>query len=107
MIPRHQPRRRTKMVIERAELPITPGREEEFEQAMVRGQELLSSDGGGNKVTLARGVESPSTYVLLIEWDDVDQHVKFTETPAFAEFRELAGPFFADAPSMEHFKPVS
>jgi len=54
---------------------------------------------------LLRGVERPDHYLLLIEWDSVDDHVAFTSTEAFGEFRSLAGPFFAGKPAMEHFAP--
>jgi heme-degrading monooxygenase HmoA len=94
------------MVIERAELPIVPGKETDFEAAMVRGQALLADAPGCRSVSLARGVESPSTYLLLLQWDSVDAHVAFTKTPAFAEFGQLAGPFFAGKPAMAHFAPV-
>lgn len=94
------------MVLERAELVIHEGREEEFERAMVRGRTVLSEAAGCHSVRVARGVERPSRYVLLLEWNSVEDHVAFTKTEAFAEFRALAGPFFSEKPAMEHFRPL-
>ena len=96
------------MVYERVHIQIKPGEEEPFEAAMREsGLGLLGCGEGCHSVVLARGVENPESYLLLLQWDEVDAHMEFTRTPEFAQFRELAGPFFADAPAMEHFRPVN
>ena len=95
------------MVIERVELAIVAGRETEFEAAMVRGQALLAGAAGCHSVSLARGIERPDHYLLMLQWDAVASHVAFTQTPAFAEFGQLVGPFFAGKPAMEHFAPLA
>ena len=95
------------MVTEKAQLFIKAGQEEEFEQAMQRGREVLEACAGSRSVTLSRGVENPSSYLLLIQWDSVDAHVAATQTEAFGEFRALVGPHFDGAPAMEHFAPVA
>ena len=94
------------MVIERAELTIAEGKEAEFVAAMVRGVKLLSTARGGQDVTFGRSVENPSKFILLINWESVESHIDFTKTAEFASFRELAGPFFAGKPAMEHFQPL-
>lgn len=95
------------MVIERVELSVTSGREESFEAAMRHGLELLQGADGCIAASLARGVERPSHYLLQLHWRSIDDHTAFTKTQAFAEFRELAGPYFAERPAMEHFKPIN
>lgn len=95
------------MVIERAEISVRPGSENEFEAAMGHCRSLLTSAKGCVSVKLARGVESPSTYLLLLEWESVQDHVAFTRSPEFSQYREAAGPYFASKPLMEHFEPVS
>jgi len=57
-------------------------------------------------VTLARGVEEPARYLLMLQWRSIEGHAAFTKTDEFAQFRELAAPFFAERPSMLHFAPV-
>ena len=94
------------MVIERVELSVVAGREADFEAAMERGVALLASAAGCASVGLARGVERPSRYLLMLKWRSVDDHTAFTGTDGFVKFRELAGPFFAERPAMEHFQPV-
>ena len=94
------------MVIERVEISVVAGRETDFEAAMQRGVPLLAAATGCLSVTLARGVERPSCYLLMLKWRSIEDHTSFTKTEGFARFRELAGPFYAARPAMEHFQPV-
>jgi len=94
------------MVIERVELSITPGQETAFEAAMRRGLALLGGAEGCLSVSLARGIESPSRYLLQLHWRSIEDHTAFTKTQPFSEFRQLAGPHFAERPAMEHFRPI-
>jgi quinol monooxygenase YgiN len=94
------------MVIERVEFSVIAGREADFEAAMERGGALLAAAPGCMSVTLARGVERPDRYLLMLNWRCIDDHSAFAGTDGFLEFRQLAGPFFAERPAMEHFQPV-
>ncbi|MBS1678387.1 MAG: antibiotic biosynthesis monooxygenase [Actinobacteria bacterium] len=94
------------MVIESAQLPVITGREEEFERAMVRGREILEGARGSGKVVLGRGVESPSTYVLLVEWESVEAHREAMKQEDFAEFREILRSFYDGNAIVAHFTPL-
>ena len=94
------------MVYERAQLYITPGSEAAFEAAMSESIGLLQAAAGCRGTQLARGVEEPSTYLLLVEWDAVDDHVAFTKTDEFARFGQGVGPHFAKPPEVLHFATV-
>jgi quinol monooxygenase YgiN len=94
------------MVIEHVQLSIVEGRESEFETSMQEGRKLLLSGAGCQRVVLARGVERPSQYLLMIHWDAVESHTAYTRTPAFEQFRALLGSCLAGRPAMEHFAPV-
>ena len=51
---------------------------------------------------LQRGVEQPSTYLLLVEWNSVEDHVQgFRESELFVRWRELIGSYFAAPPEVE------
>ncbi len=93
------------MFIERAEIPVAPGKEDAFAAAMASdGTALLAGARGCSSARVGRGVENPGIFILLLEWDSVESHVEFTKTPEFDRFKTLVGPFFAGAPRMEHFK---
>jgi heme-degrading monooxygenase HmoA len=93
------------MIIERAIFAITPGSEKEFEAAVEEAKEVFSQAGGFQSLKLLRGIEQPSTYLLLIEWDTVEDHmVGFRESELFVRWRELIGSYFAAAPEVEHYE---
>lgn len=95
------------MVYERAQLPIKPDGGPDFERAMAdEGLAILRAAEGCRSAVLARGVEEPDTYLLLVEWDEVASHTRFAGTPEFETFRGVLGPHFAGAPSVLHFEIV-
>lgn len=95
-----------KTITECVQLPIKTGEEANFEAAMRRGTEILRAAEGCLAVSLQRGIENPSKYLLQLQWTSVDAHTAFTGTPAFQTFRELVGSFYAERPTMEHFSPL-
>lgn len=91
------------MLLERSELMIKKGLEEDFIVAMnERGVPLLSSLPGVESVSLGRGVEHPEKFMLLIEWATMEDHTAFTKAPTFAELLAILRPF-SQGGSMEHF----
>lgn len=96
------------MILEQALFAVTPGSEEEFEAALARATEVIAQAKGFRSLKLLRGVERPSTYLLLNEWETVEDHmVGFRESELFVRWRELIGPYFAATPDVEHFaEPV-
>ena len=93
------------MILERAVFAIKPGSETEFEAAMEQAKEVIAQAGGFQSFRLRRGIEQPSTYLLLIEWDSVADHMEgFRESDLFVRWRELIGPYFASAPEVEHYE---
>jgi heme-degrading monooxygenase HmoA len=94
------------MVFEVVDIAVQPNQEAAFEAAMGKGRDILLRAIGCRNVFLRRGVESPSRYLLQIEWDSVDAHVAFTKSESIAAFRALIAPFFAERPKMEHFVAV-
>ena len=96
------------MVLERADIRVTPGQEGDFERRLGQARLVISASQGFRSLTLSRGVESPSLYLLLVEWETLEDHtVGFRESPAFGEWRGLLGPSFDGAPEVEHFVPVT
>jgi heme-degrading monooxygenase HmoA len=95
------------MIIERAAISISAGQEAGFEAAFAQAREVVAEADGFRSLRIARGVESPSTYLLLIEWDSVEAHMTgFRESERFERWRELIGPYFAAPPAVEHFEPI-
>ena len=93
------------MILELADIRIHPGQQVAFEEAIQRGVNTVISKAKGFKgFTINKGIENPERYVLQISWETLENHtVDFRESAAFADWRAIAGPFFASAPSVEHF----
>jgi heme-degrading monooxygenase HmoA len=95
------------MVLEVALINVLPGREDEFTAAYGKAREVVAGTPGCRSVRMTHGIESPSRFVLLIEWDSVDAHLdNFRATDRFTTWRGLIGPYFDGAPNVEHFTDV-
>ncbi|GHJ13758.1 MULTISPECIES: antibiotic biosynthesis monooxygenase family protein [unclassified Micromonospora] len=95
------------MVLEVALIDVTPGHEDDFAAAYAQARPILAEVQGCRSVRMTRGVESPTRFVLLVEWDSVEAHdVNFRQTERFGRWRGLIGPYFAGPPLVEHFVDV-
>jgi heme-degrading monooxygenase HmoA len=91
------------VVLEVADINVQPGKESEFEAAYRGAVEVLRSTPGCQSVRMTRGIESPSRFVLLVEWDSVDAHEQnFRNSERFTTWRAAIGPFFDGPPRVEH-----
>ncbi|MEO7031787.1 MAG: antibiotic biosynthesis monooxygenase family protein [Herbaspirillum sp.] len=93
------------MILELADIRIHPGKQQEFDAAIERGlQQVIGGAKGFCGYRIQRGIETPERYVLSIYWNTLENHtVDFRQSPAFQEWRAIVGPFFATAPTVEHF----
>ncbi|GIF49894.1 heme-degrading monooxygenase HmoA [Asanoa ferruginea] len=96
------------MILEVALIDIRPGEEEAFTAAYRTAHTLVRGTPGFRSIRMTRGVESPSRFVLLVEWDTVEAHLEnFRETDRFTQWRGHIGPYFASPPVVEHFTDIS
>ena len=97
------------MILELADIRIAPGKNAEFDAAIVRGIETVASRAVGFRgYQVHKGIEAPERYVLMIFWDTLENHtVDFRQGPLFAQWRAIVGPYFASPPQVEHFESVA
>lgn len=93
------------MILEVADIRIQPGRQAEFDEALLRAlRTVMSRAAGCRGWKINKGIETPERYVLMIFWETLEAHTEgFRGGPLFAEWRAIIGPFFAAPPSIEHF----
>lgn len=93
------------MVLEIADIRIRPGEQAAFAEAIQRALRTVAARAEGMRsYKVSQGIESPERFVLQIQWDTLEAHtVGFRESPLFAEWRAIIGPFFAQPPVVEHF----
>lgn len=95
------------MITEHALLPVLPGQEEEFEAAFAQAREIIASMPGFGGLTLSRSIESPSTYLLLVEWERLEDHTEgFRGSAEYGRWRELLHRFYEPFPVVEHYARV-
>lgn len=95
------------MVLEVAEIKITPGQEDAFKEAYRTARTFVEVSPGLRSMRMTQGVENPGRFVLLIEWDSVEAHEQgFRETDRFPKWREAISPFFAAPPFVEHVADI-
>jgi heme-degrading monooxygenase HmoA len=95
------------MVLEVALIDVQAGHEDDFVAAFAEAREILTTTPGCRSVRMTHGVETPTRFVLLVEWKSVDAHLdNFRATERFAQWRALISPHFDGAPRVEHFTDV-
>jgi heme-degrading monooxygenase HmoA len=95
------------MVLEVALIDVTPGQEAAFAGAYRQAHAILAGARGCRTIRMTQGIESPTRFVLLVEWDSVEAHLdNFRATERFGQWRGLIGPYFAAPPLVEHFMDV-
>jgi heme-degrading monooxygenase HmoA len=95
------------MITEHAILSVRAGAENEFEQAFERARPLIARQRGCQRVSLSRSLESPTLYLLLVDWDSVEAHTEgFRASPDYEEWKKLLHHFYEPFPVVEHFVTV-
>lgn len=95
------------MIREIATLTIDPVSATDFEAAVLKAKPVFIADPGCQSMHLERVIEEPGSYRLVVVWDSVEAHTEgFRKSPAFTQWRELAGPFFTEPPQVVHTEQV-
>jgi heme-degrading monooxygenase HmoA len=95
------------VVLEHALLPVRPGQEAAFEAAFAQARPIIAGRPGFVSLRLERCLERPSTYLLLVEWERLEDHTEgFRGSPEYGRWRALLHRFYEPFPVVEHFVPV-
>jgi heme-degrading monooxygenase HmoA len=96
------------VVTELAILDVKAGEEPAFEAAFARAQPLIAGIPGFRSLDLQRCLERESRYVLLVQWERLEDHTEgFRGSPEYAEWRRLLHHFYDPFPTVEHYSPVA
>jgi heme-degrading monooxygenase HmoA len=95
------------MVLEHALLSVKPGHEQAFEAAFRQARSIIASMPGFVRLSLSRGIERPGTYLLLVEWDRLEDHtVGFRGSAQYQQWRALLHHFYDPFPTVEHYQEI-
>src|SRR4051794_25750534 len=76
------------MILEVALIDVVPGHEDAFAAAYRTARPVLAGTEGCRSVRMTRGEESPSRFVLLVEWESVEAPA---ELPGHRAVSAMAG----------------
>lgn len=78
-----------------------------FEAAFRQASPLIAATPGYLAHTLERRIEAPGRYLLLVEWERLEDHtVGFRQSAAYQEWKHLLHHFYDPFPTVEHFQAV-
>ena len=96
------------MITEHALLPVISGQEEDFEAAFDRARLIIASMPGFVSLSLSRSIETPNTYLLLVQWDSLEDHtIGFRGSQPSPQGRQLLHRCYKPFPLVELFALVN
>ena len=95
------------MITEHALLEVVPGREREFITTMDQAKAIIAASHGFVSLRVERCIERPSCFLLLVEWEHLEDHTEgFRGSPAYEKWRAALHHFYDPFPVVEHYEPV-
>jgi heme-degrading monooxygenase HmoA len=95
------------VITEHAILDVRPGLEPEFEASFAQARPLIASQPGFRSLRLVCCLEQASRYLLLVEWERLEDHTEgFRHSAAYEEWKALLHHFYDPFPVVEHFGDV-
>ena len=95
------------MILEVAILNIKENLEQQFELDFLKAGKYISSNKGYISHTLRKCVEQNNKYILLVEWETVENHnIGFRTSEAYIKWKELLHHYYEPFPTVEHYKTV-
>jgi heme-degrading monooxygenase HmoA len=84
---------------------VKPGEETAFEAALKEAQPLIAATPGFRTIAVQRCIETPNRYLLLVEWEKLEDHtVGFRQSARYEKWRALLHRFYDPFPRVEHFR---
>ena len=95
------------MVLEVAILNIKSGEEKNFEKDFFTAGQFISSIKGYIKHSLQRCLEQNNKYILLVEWEHLEDHsVGFRQSSEYLEWKNLLHHYYDPFPTVEHYETI-
>ena len=89
------------VITEQAALDVIPGREAEFEEAFATAKAIIAASPGFVSLRLLRCIETPKRFLLLVEWDTLEDHTDgFRGSAGYEEWKRLLHHFYDPFPTV-------
>lgn len=95
-------------ILEVAPLIIKDGMTESFELNFAKAEKIISAAKGYRTHSLQKCIESNHKYLLLVQWDSLEDHEEgFRKSAAYQEWKALLHHFYDPFPTVEHYSCLS
>ena len=95
------------MILEVAVLDVRPGQEAGFEAAFRQASPIIAGMRGYVSHQLQRCLERPGRYLLLVNWETLEDHtVGFRQSAGYQEWKRLLHHFYDPFPTVQHYTAV-
>jgi len=95
------------MILEVAILDVIAGREPQFEENFRLAESIISSRKGYAGHQLQRCVEQPNRYILLVNWETLEDHtIGFRQSAEYQEWKKLLHEFYDPFPVVQHYEAL-
>src|SRR4051812_45864690 len=95
------------MILEVAILTVKSGQEKQFEIDFDTAGKFISSVKGYVKHSLRKCLEKNNQYILLVDWDHLEDHtIRFRESAQYIEWKKLLHHYYDPFPTVEHYKTI-
>lgn len=96
------------MILEAALLNVIAGQETQFEKDFATAGQYISAIKGYIKHTLSKCIEQPNQYLLLVEWETLEDHtVGFRQSAQYLEWKKLLHHYYDPFPVVQHYEAIS
>src|SRR5580698_128761 len=97
------------MILEVVILNVREGACDAFEAAFREASPIIASMPGYVSHELRRCMETPSRYILLVQWRRLEDHaIGFRQSPEYQRWRALMHHFYDPFPTVEHYdEPIA
>jgi heme-degrading monooxygenase HmoA len=83
---------------------VKTGEEAAFEAAIAEARPLIAATPGFRSIAVRRCLETPNRYLLLVEWEKLEDHtIGFRQSARYEQWRALLHHFYDPFPTVEHY----
>lgn len=95
------------MILEVAVLNVIDGRQKQFEKDFDTAGQYISSIKGYNKHSLNKCIGQENKYILLVEWDSLEDHITgFRKSKQYQHWKQLLHHYYDPFPTVEHYERI-
>jgi heme-degrading monooxygenase HmoA len=96
------------MVVEIALVRAKVGAAFQLRDGLRAARPVIARAGGYRGSVFYQGLESPESFILRVEWDTLDAHMRdFRQGPLLAEWRSHFYHLLDGTPTVTHYEPVA